>query len=95
MTITDTRVIPTAPTSADSGPDVIDFAATDGFGDPRYWDGDCPRCPGAYLLDTAGRLPDHKVAGGRLDRPHCTGSGEPGHNPRRAHLCYVEGVRYL
>lgn len=82
--------------TADAGTAVaIDFAARDALGDPIDWEGDCRGCPGTYLLDTAGRLPMHKVAGGRTDRPHCAGSGEPGRAPRRARYFYVEGGHYL
>jgi hypothetical protein len=72
----------------------IDFAATNGFGEPIEFEGACPGCVGVYLLDSCGCLPDHLVAGGRLDRPRCDASGEPGLDPHRRKHFFVEGVRW-
>lgn len=74
---------------------LIDFTAVNGFGEPIEFEGACPACAGVYLLDAHGHLPAHKVAGGRLDRPHCDASGTPGLDPHRRRPFFVEGVRFL
>ncbi|HEX3780698.1 MAG TPA: hypothetical protein VHX38_13610 [Pseudonocardiaceae bacterium] len=71
------------------------FGQTDAFGDPIEFDGTCPDCAGEFQLDTTGRLPEHRRAGGSLDLPRCTGSGALGHDPHRQRYFYVEGVRFL
>jgi hypothetical protein len=74
---------------------VIDFTATNGFGEPIEFEGTCPGCAGVYALDEHGCLPEHPIAGGRLDRPHCNESGTPGRDPHRRKPFFVEGVRFL
>jgi hypothetical protein len=74
---------------------LIDFTATNGFGEPIEFEGTCGTCAGVYLLDDHGRLPEHKEAGGRLDRPHCDASVTPGRDPHRRRPFFVEGVRFL